>query len=74
MGFINDLFIKHKFVRRTLVVWSVLLITWVVSVAFTNLDKLTAPVAAALGSVTAMLTVVIGFYQWSRGRDGDSEG
>jgi len=69
MGWIDDLFEKHKIVRRLLVLWAVILITVVVIWVFDDLTLITAPVASALGIVTGILATVIGFYQWSRGRD-----
>ena len=64
--FVECLFEKHKLVRRLLVFWSVTLITWVITRVFDDLSQLTAPVAAALATVTGLLTAVIAFYQWSR--------
>jgi len=66
---IDRLFNKHKFVRRGLVLWAVCLITFVTITIFLQLDKITAPVASALGTITALLTVVLGLYQWSRDRE-----
>ncbi len=60
------LFEKHKLVRRMLVFWAVGLITWVVLKTFSDLTLLTAAVATALATITALLTAVLGFYQWSR--------
>lgn len=68
---IDRLFNKHKAVRRGLVVWAVWLITVVTLLVFSDLDKLTAPVATALATITALLTVVVGLYQWSRNKDGE---
>lgn len=63
---IERLFEKHKLVRRLLVFWAVGLITWVVLKTFSDLTLLTAAVATALATITALLTAVLGFYQWSR--------
>jgi len=65
----DHLFNQHKLVRRLLVIWAVLLITWVVVQVFSDLTLITAAVATALGMITAILSVVIGHYQWSRGQD-----
>lgn len=66
---IEALFEEHKFVRRTAVLWALLLITFVTYVTFSQLPLLTASVAAALGSVVGILSVVIGFYIKSRQLD-----
>lgn len=65
----DRLFNEQKLVRRLLVLWAVCLITWVTLQVFADLKLVTAPVASALATVTALLTVVVGFYQWSRGRE-----
>lgn len=64
--FIERLFEEHKLIRRLLVLWAVTLITWTVTRVFSDLAALTAPVATALATVTAILTAVLGFYQWAR--------
>lgn len=63
---IECLFEAHKLVRRLLVAWAMVLITWVVTRVFGDLAQITAPVATALATVTAILTAVLGFYQWAR--------
>lgn len=65
----DRLFNEQKLVRRLLVLWAVCLITWVTLRVFADVTLITAAAATALATITALLTVVIGFYQWSRGQD-----
>jgi putative flippase GtrA len=65
------LFEKHKFVRRFLVGWAATIITLATYAIFKEPTSITAASAAALATVTGILTVVIGFYQWDRTKDGD---
>ena len=69
MGWINDLFEKHKLVRRLLVLWAIVLITWVVVVTFSDISLISAPGATALSVVVGILGTAVAFYQWSRSRD-----
>lgn len=66
---IDHLFNKHMLVRRTLVFWAVVLITWVIYQVFIDVSKITAAVGVALGTVTAILSVVVTHYQYSRSKD-----
>lgn len=68
MGWIADLFDKHLFVRRVMVFWAMGLITWVVVIVFSDLDKITATVVSALGIVVGILATAIGFYVNTRGK------
>ena len=69
--YIDRLFNKHKLVRRTLVFWAPTLITIVTFALFVVGDwkEITAPVAIAYGSLTALLATVITLYMWSRNKD-----
>ena len=49
--------------------WAISIITYATIAMFSDITKITAPSATAYASVTALLTVVIGFYQWSRSKD-----
>ena len=69
LNWVDRLFNEHKLVRRGLVVWAIWLITVITLLVFADMDKITAPVAAALASITALLTVVVGLYQWSRDKE-----
>jgi len=70
--FIEKLVEQHKLVRRGLVVWIVVEITWVVDRVFTSPHEITAPEATAFGVLTGLLTLVLGFYQRTRSKeDGD---
>jgi hypothetical protein len=66
---LHELFEEYKIVRRILVLWAIVTITWTTVLIFTNLALITAPVAAAYGTNVGLLTTVIAFYQWSRERD-----
>lgn len=57
---------KNRLFRRLLIIWSCGLITWVTKISFTAPPDISGATAAALASVLGLLTVVIGFYQWSR--------
>jgi multisubunit Na+/H+ antiporter MnhG subunit len=67
--FIERLFEKHKLVRRVLVIWSAVIITLATYAIFKAPNEITAASATALATVTGILTVVIGFYQWDRKQD-----
>jgi hypothetical protein len=66
---VESLFEEHKLVRRLVVLWAVGLITFVIYVTFSDLTLLTASVAAAVGTVVGILSVVINFYTRSRELD-----
>lgn len=59
---------RHMVFRRLALVWAVCLITWVVVRVFTDLTLITSAVAMALGSVTVLLTGVVGLHQYGRFR------
>lgn len=63
---IECLFERHKAVRRLTVFWACALITWVTLRIFADPAVITAAVATAYATVTGLLTVAIGLYQWSR--------
>jgi hypothetical protein len=66
---IESLFEEHKLVRRLVVLWALGLITFVICVTFSDLTLLTASVAATVGTVVGILSVVINFYIRSRELD-----
>lgn len=57
---------RNRLFRRLLLLWACGLITWVVWVSFTKPPTIPGSTAAAITAVLGLLTVVIGFYQWSR--------
>ena len=60
----------HRLFRRGALIWACWLITWAVQRTFGAAPPdVSAGTAAALASVCGLLTVVVGLYQWSRGRD-----
>lgn len=63
---IDRLFNQYKFVRRIIVLWAMWLITLVVLRAISDLGAVTASVAAMVGSVIGILSVVLGFYFQNR--------
>ena len=72
MMWVDDLFNKHKLVRRMTVIWAVTLVTIVVMIAMTNMALITAPVATVVGSVVGLVATVLGFYMKGRQMDKDS--
>ncbi len=70
MRWLDSLINKHKFFRRAALVWACAIITWTVYQTFTVAPAIGAGTASALATVCALLTAVIGFYQWSRDREG----
>jgi hypothetical protein len=77
---LDRLFNKHKFVRRSLVFWAAALITYVILRVFEDLTLINANVTTALSLVVGLLATVIGFYNYQRKLEGggnvesDSEG
>lgn len=69
MSMIDDLFNKHKFVRRIIVFWALAVITWAIWHTFPRLES--SNLLSAFLAVVGLLSVAIGFYQWLRNRDGD---
>ena len=69
MGWFDRLFNKHKFVRRGIVVWATVLITWVVVQVFTDLSAINGAVVSALSIVVGLLSSALIHYKWSRDRD-----
>lgn len=72
LRFFDRLVEDHKLIRRTLVVWAAGLITVVtydILDVLGKMDELTTPVVSFYLGVTALLTTVIGFYQWARERE-----
>ena len=59
-------FPDNKFFRRLALVWAMGLITWTVVRVFARAPNISAGTATALATVVGILTVVVGFYQWSR--------
>lgn len=73
-----DLLEKHKLARRLSLLWAVCLITAVTIRVFWYTPTVPESTAHALEIVVGVLAVVIGFYKWSRHREGqfnkDGEG
>ena len=69
---IDNLVEQHKAVRRLLVLWAAIMITYVtheIVLVMRYMKEVTGPVTTFYLGVTALLTAVIAFYQWSRDKD-----
>lgn len=60
---------QNRLVRRILLLWACIVISWVIYKVFTNPPDISGGTVAALTTVVGILTVVIGFYQWSRAKE-----
>ena len=69
MSFFDRLFNQYKLVRRLLMLWAVLLITYVVVRVFDDIILISAATVSALGVVVGILASVISFYMWSRNEE-----
>jgi len=70
-GALDELFERHRFVRRFLVFWSIWIITFVTFQVFADVSQITTAAAAAYATIVGVLGVVLGFYQWMRDKDND---
>ncbi len=76
LAMVDALVNRQRLMRRAALVWAMVLITWAVRYTFVHHPDIPAGTVAALGTVTAVLGTVIGFYQHHRsvdGRTGDQE-
>jgi hypothetical protein len=76
LNFLDHLIENRKAIRRTLVVWAaglITIVTYDILTVVKKMDEVTTPVVSFYLGVTALLTAVIGFYQWSRERDQQSD-
>jgi uncharacterized membrane protein len=72
LDLLDHLIEERKLVRRLLVVWAACLITFVtleIIAVLSKMSEITGPVTSFYLGVTALLTAVIAFYQWSREKD-----
>ncbi len=67
--FFDSLFNKHKFVRRIIVLWSLMIISWAVYIIIPKLEQGYA--VSGLSIVVSIFTVITTFYMYLRGKDGD---
>jgi len=65
---INNLFQKCKFVRRSTLYWMIALLTAVTYQVFWHTK---GELSTEYVALTSLLAVIIGFYQWLREKDGD---
>lgn len=70
---IAALFEKHKFVRRALLAWVVWLITSITLHPPEYLTSISEAGRDVILGVVGLLTVVIGFYQWHRKQEDQSQ-
>ena len=76
LDLLDHLIEDRKLVRRALVRWAAGLITFVtieVVAVVGKMSEITASVTSFYLGVTGLLTAVVGFYQWSREKDGKRE-
>jgi len=69
MNIITTAIEKHKLIRRLIVLWAVILITWVTIRVFTSPPDISNGTAAAFASVVGLLGSSIAFYKWSRQKE-----
>ena len=69
MSMVDDLFNKHKLVRRMIVFVALGLIAFTVYVVIPKLEG--GHAVSGLVAVIGILGTAIGFYQWLRNKDGD---
>jgi Na+/H+-translocating membrane pyrophosphatase len=67
--FLYRLFEEYKIVRRLIVVWAVVTISWTTFMMFADITFITAAATSAYVANVGLLATVIAFYQWSRVRD-----
>lgn len=60
---------EHKAIRRGTLIWVCYLVTHATLKVFENPIAITSPEVAAYATVTALLGVVIGFYNSSRNQE-----
>lgn len=65
---------EHKLVRRIMIL-GIMVLLWFMgySVVISNPEKTTEPVAKVVIAYVGLLAVAIGFYQWSRDKDGGNK-
>ena len=59
---------QHKLVRRLLLLWAMVMITITLERFWDNLASFANPTTVVL-AVIGLLSIVLGFYQWSRDKD-----
>jgi succinate-acetate transporter protein len=68
-SFVDSLFNEHQLIRRTIVIWSLLIITWCVYIIIPKLEQ--GHSVTALGMVIGVFSSVTAFYIYLRDKDGD---
>lgn len=67
MSMFDALFNKHKLMRRTIVFWAMLLITWAVLNSMPRLEG--GHLLSGLIAIIGILGTAITYYQWSRNQE-----
>jgi hypothetical protein len=62
---------KYKVISAILVIWTYLLVTWVVYRVFEDLTLINAAVVSALGTVVGIPAAAVALFKWRRGGSGD---
>ena len=70
---LDSFFNRNKGIRRLVVVWACALISWISYAVFKDISKISMVIVSALGTMTALLGVPIGYYFHDRGQDGRGE-
>jgi len=68
-GFLNvfEYLEKYKVISAILVIWTYLLLTWVVYRVFDDLTLINAAVVSALGTVVGVPAAAVALFKWRRG-------
>jgi len=69
LDMIDSLFNEHKLIRRTIVIWSLLIISWATYQIIPKLEQ--GHSVTALGMIIGVFSGVTAFYIYLRDKDGD---
>lgn len=62
---------KYKALSAILVIWTYILVSWVVYRVFDDLSLVNAAVVSALGTVVGVPAVAVALFKWRRGGSND---
>ena len=68
LTFIGRLFEEYKLARRALLIWALVMITISINRFWAQIASFPDPGKVVI-VIIGLLSIVIGFYQWSRGND-----
>jgi len=60
---------QHKLIRRLVLLWAVIMITYVTFIVFHHPPNIPSGTVTAYGIVVGLLATAIGLYKWSRDRE-----